>query len=109
MGFLVFRLENSCKPFAHSVVMTTRPVNPTTFAACMESVVALPDIGRYPALDGFPIHLTDNLIAREAATERIHVAQLEIQTPHHLYHLLKWIIILNKDQWTVFKPQLQPR
>ena len=67
--------------------MTARPVNPTTFAAGMESVVALPDIGRHPTRDAFPIHLKDNLIAREAATERIYVAHLEIQISHHLYHL----------------------
>jgi hypothetical protein len=101
---LLFLLKNGCKPFAHSVVMTSSPVNPTTFPAYMKSVVALPDIGRYPTRHRFPIHLKDNFVAPEAAAERVYVAHPDIQFSHHLHHLLKWVVIPDEYQGTIFKP-----
>jgi hypothetical protein len=64
----------------------------------------MPDIGRYPTRHCVPIHLKDNLVAREAAAERVYVAHPEIQLPNHLHHLLKWVVIPDEYQGTIFKP-----
>jgi hypothetical protein len=108
MGVLVFFLENGYKPLDHPVVMTSSPVNPTTFAALGKSVVPLPDIGGYPAPHRFPIHLKDNRIAHQATTERVNVARREVQLAHHLKHLLNGFVIPDEYQGTVFKPPFQP-
>jgi len=73
----------------------------------MKCVVVLPDIGRHQPRHRFPIRLEKLFVARQAATEKMDVAPLDITRSHHLLHLLKRVVIADEDKRPAVKPNLQ--